>query len=503
MAEQLQANGNPITIEGVTISTPGLTGTVDAHLPAPAEVRAMTSWTDALTEAFEAQDVHTQLILDMTNTQEVPHLAPPGSRSTSHGEPAIVLDVPDPGESFGQVVVYTDESGVTTWNYPMTATSEVSTTRGGATRTFVIPRRVPPAQGPEAGETRGAFGSFAKKLLGIVIFPILDPIFGKIGETFARKWEEQRRPYRFRAWTPEDYRAREADEADWGSLDGSRSLLMVHGTFSQAHTAFGSFPKTFMEDLHTKYDGRVFAFDHFTLSDAPKDNIEWFVKNLPPGISLDVDIICHSRGGLVSRVLAERIGDFETGDRQVKVGKIAFIATPNAGTILADAKYLSDWIDSYTNILNFSPPNLVTDALEGVITVVKHIAVGTLKGLDGLQSMHPTGDFLKWLNTKATNPTEYFALAANYEPVNAGWAQFVKDRVMDSIFGGKNDLVVPTGSVYAGNGSSHFPITDRLEFDEDDGIDHSGFMARKEVQDQLLAWLETANADVPRRGQWR
>jgi len=489
LVEQLQANGNPVTIEGVIVRTPGLSGTVDAHRPAPNQTRAMANWTEALEGAFEEQHVQTQLILEMTNTQQVPQLAPAGSRSTSHGEPAIVLEVPDPGAEFGQVVVYTDESGVTTWNYPMTSTNAISTTRGGATHTYVIPRRVPPTDHPSAGETRGAFGSLARKLLGVVIFPILDPVFGMIGESFARKWEESRRPYRLRTWTPSDYRQREGTTPNWDSISAGKSLLMVHGTFARTHSAFGSFPAPFVEELHNRYEGRVLAFDHFTLTDDPQDNVAWFVRNLPTDIALRTDIVCHSRGGLVSRVLSERIDEFDLGDRTIEVEKVAFIATPNSGTILADTQYMGDWVDSYTNILNFTPPNMVTDTLETVITVVKHIATGTLKKLRGLQSMHPATGFLQRLNTPAGNSTQYFALASDYEPSNAGWAQLVKDRVMDDIFGGRNDLVVPTTGVYAGNGSNHFPIQERLVFEAGDGVHHSGFMSRTEAQNQILEWL--------------
>ena len=47
------------------------------------------------------------------------------------------------------------------------------------------------------------------------------------------------------------------------------------------------------------------AFDHFTLSEDPRQNIQWFFEQLPEDITLDLDVVTHSRGGLVARVLTE------------------------------------------------------------------------------------------------------------------------------------------------------------------------------------------------------
>ena len=61
-----------------------------------------------------------------------------------------------------------------------------------------------------------------------------------------------------------------------------------------------------------------------------------------------------------------------------------FVGTPNAGTILADGKYMGDLVDGYTNLLNFFPTNGVTDVLGAVIDTVKHLAVGATDRLVGL-----------------------------------------------------------------------------------------------------------------------
>jgi len=267
---------------------------------------------------------------------------------------------------------------------------------------------------------------------------------------------------------------------------------MIHGTLSRTHTAFGRLPASYVADLNRQYDGRVFAFDHYTLSEDPRQNIDWFIQQLPEGIKLDVDVVCHSRGGLVSRVLTEKQSELSLGSRSISVGKVVFVATPNAGTVLTDAQHLGDLIDRYTNILNFFPDNGVTEVFEGVITVMKHLAVGTLKGLEGLQSMAPKGDFLQhWLNIGGLTNTRYFALTSNYEPTDPGLTTFLRDRIVDGIFAqAENDLVVPTQGVFAKNGAAGFPIKDPYVMPVAEAVVHTRFFGMPDAQQKILNWLK-------------
>ncbi len=238
------------------------------------------------------------------------------------------------------------------------------------------------------------------------------------------------------------------------------------------------------------YDGRVFAFDHFTLSEDPRQNVEWFAQHLPDGISLDLDVVTHSRGGLVGRVLAEKESEISLGSTTVNIRKLVFVAAPNAGTVLTDAKYLGDLIDTYTNLLNFLPDTGVIEVLEGVVTVMKQLAIGTVKGLDGLQAMRPGGPFLKdWLNIGPRDDKRYFAVGSNYEASGLELAAF-RDRLTDYVFGQvENDLIVPTAGVYDRNGSERFPIKERHVFTGADGVAHTRFFANEVARKKILGWL--------------
>jgi hypothetical protein len=489
MSESLNPNGNPVRVGSVILRTPGLQGIAASHLPATPGMRAAESATEALEIALRNENIESQETIEITGTREVP-VGGVAARSTSFGEPAIEIEAPDPGADWGQLVLYTDEAGVTTWNFARDEAGDIDATRGGEKRTYVIRRYVGP---PGKAEARGLIGAVGKKILKVLVFPILDPLIGKVGSYFAASWEAKKRPYRIRTFTPEDYQHAEAPSVEggsWSKLSGGRALLMVHGTFSRAHAAFGGLPADYVKAVHQKYDGRVFAFDHFTLSEDPRQNAEWFLRQVPDGIRLELDIICHSRGGLVSRVLAEKQGDLSIPSKKVGITKIVFVAAPNSGTILTDTKYLGDFIDSYTNLLNFFPDTGVTTVLEAVITVAKQLALAAAKGLVGLQAMLPTGDFLKgWLNQGGRDGKGYFALASNFEPTDPGFKSYAKDRLMDAIFKADNDLVVPTAGVYERNGSDLFPIDKNHVFPADAGIPHSGFFADALAREKILGWL--------------
>ncbi|HEX5369303.1 MAG TPA: hypothetical protein VFY10_07805, partial [Dehalococcoidia bacterium] len=105
MSETLQANGNPVRLDGIMLRTPGLAGTATSHPTASPATRAATLTSDALEAALASHNFQTTATLELTGTREVPTGAVQ-TRSTSFGEPAIELQVPDPGEQWGQVILY-------------------------------------------------------------------------------------------------------------------------------------------------------------------------------------------------------------------------------------------------------------------------------------------------------------------------------------------------------------------------------------------------------------
>src|SRR5438093_291248 len=487
MSESLDPSGSAITVDSsVTLRTPGLTGEAIYHAPAVPGTRSQPFGTQAFEGALSEASVAEEVAVEIEADQEPPL---PGGTRAADAQRTIELEVDPPPADQGQFVLTSDESGVITWSF-----APAQTAVRDRRRTYVI-RTNQPQEGATEG-TRGLISTLGTKLLRVMVFPLVDPIIGRVADFFAAEWEKHYRPYRIRSFTPDSYLGLPPadDHIDWSQLGQGRALLMIHGTGSQAHTGFAGLPRTYLEDLHRAYGGRVFALDHPTLSVTPQKNIEWFFSQVPDGSKLDLDIVCHSHGRLVARVLAEKQNEFSLGSRAVSVNKIIFVAAPNAGTILTDANYMSDYLDSYTNLLNFFPDTAVLDTLQAVIAVAKQLAVGAFKGLDGLESMLPTGNFLQRLNvgarTRGTGAApRYFALASNYEPKQPGLKLWAQNRLLDDIFKADNDLVVPTAGVYAGNGAAAFPIDEHVVFDQSRGVPHSGYFANEDARSQITDWL--------------
>jgi hypothetical protein len=237
-------------------------------------------------------------------------------------------------------------------------------------------------------------------------------------------------------------------------------LLMVHGAFGRSHLAWPA-AEGDIEELHRLYGVRVFAFDHFTLSEDPKTNVQWLVSQMPDDIDLTFDIVCHSRGGLVSRVLNEKQSDLSLGGRRLRIGKVVLVGVPNAGTALADAEHVATVLDVFTNLMNFLPDNGVTDVMTMIVEAAKLLAVGAMGGLDGLRSMRPDGDFENWLNAGArSGDTKYFAVASNVTPTEPGLRHLAVSRGLNALLKGANDFIVPAAGVFAENGSGFFPVED-------------------------------------------
>jgi hypothetical protein len=484
--------GGAVTVGSITLRTPGLAGVAESYRPGltglrSPEMAAAEQTTAALEAALANENFIPQETVEIREAREV-EVGAVATRSTSFAEPALVVEVPDPGEDWGQMLLVADEAGGLSWSFWVDEEGRPDTVRGRATRTYVVRRQVSQAPPPEVAATRSLLGAVGTKLLKVLVFPLIDPVIGEVGEFFARRWEEKKRPYGVRRFGADDYTTPGGTPLtgdDWARLGQGRSLLFVHGTFSRTHSAFGGLSRETVAELEKRYEGRVFAFDHFTLSDDPQRNVEEFLARMPDGARLDCDIVCHSRGGLVSRLLAEQIGT-----PKIRIGTIAFVAVPNHGTILTDAKHVSSFLDSYTNLLNLIPVPHPVEILEGVLTVVKQVAVDVLAGLDGLQSMRPGGPFLARLNRQTAGSSRYRALAANWEPTDPGLKQFLGNRVLDAVFQkAQNDLVVPTLGVSEANGSGLFPITDPHVFGPADGVSHVNFFSHPVTQEKLLEWL--------------
>ena len=501
----LNGSSQPIVLgNNFRIRAPGVFGR--ANLSRRTQTGTTRSTTAAgerapLDRALASQEMMDIATVDVDITRRTPPPVGTVLRAPS-GDDAMELEVPAPPAGHDALVISVDEAGGITWNFPLNdkGTSAPAANRGpGQTLRFRIPNKPavqPPPPPPGKAVTRSLFGTVGKKILKVLIYPITDRLVGPLVDHFAEKWEGNNRPYRIRMMTPDNYASSEVAAidpagAEFQELQKGRSLLFIHGTFSSAHSAFAGLTRDDVVALSQAYGGRLYAFDHFTLSHSPERNIAEFAARLPQGMKFDSDIVCHSRGGLVSREIVER-KSANGLDNRIDVGKVVFVGAANAGTLLAEPDHMVHMIDRFTSAINMLPDGPATWLLESVITAVKVVGHGGLKSLDGLASMNPQGTYLSGLSAASAGHAKYFGITADFEPSGTPFSALaLGDAAMDRIFQqSENDLVVPTAGVYEAGGPC-FPIAtaDLLSIPSSAGVIHTSYFGHKDVQTRIRQWL--------------
>ena len=216
------------------------------------------------------------------------------------------------------------------------------------------------------------------------------------------------------------------------------ALLFLHGTFSHASAAFSDLARDGnLETLSRLYEGRVFAFNHLTVGRSPRENVTTLLEALRgafPGGSLDV--VTHSRGGLVARLLASSAG-------APRVNRVFLAASPNEGTPLASPArwdYLAAWL---ANLGEMFPGGALAFGLDFAAEALVWMASRAGGTLPGIAAMDPAGELVERLNAVAARPYDVAAAVARYEPRGSA-ARRLLDAAAGIFFEDPNDLVVPT-----------------------------------------------------------
>ncbi|MFI0421817.1 esterase/lipase family protein [Spongiactinospora sp. 9N601] len=457
-----------LTSVGVTGSAEELPAPASAARPAARDLRAPKTLTDAA-EAAGLRDLGTDRMLTVRST------------ARTAGRPHVLIEqdtAPPPGE-FRVALAATvgdDGYGMLTW-HPME--------RSGAGR-FTVERRA-------WNTARGWTGTLLVKVFGFAI----EEVSGDVAEQLAARIEERRHRYRLRACLPASYGTDVADDLPGSAWPGlvtgggeRRTLLMLHGAFGRSHTAFGGLPAGTFAELHRAYGGRVIAFDHHTLIHDPAENVRRLIGLIPDGSDLRFDVLTHSRGGLVARELVRQAAATGgLGRRRLRIGKVVFAGTPNAGTTLADADRRDQLLDRMTTLLAVLGGGApATEALTLVLELVKLAAAGVMAELPGLTSMDPGGAYLRGLGAARPVPgVTYHALGSDFEP--SGSSMLLQDLAADLIFSGGNDLIVPSEGVRDLGSSGTVATGDALILVPKDAVHHSAYFSLPKPSAQILRWL--------------
>lgn len=466
---------------GYSISAPGLTGEAVVRLVSPGASRGgAASPIDAALAAHGMEDV-AEIELDVTG-----ELASSGSRANEE----VAVEIPDLGDTVGQLILAVDDAtGLLSWQLPEPSQAS-SPTRGGTRRVVLRGQSLASSAG---GATRGWLGWVGKKLLRVLVYPVTDAATGWMIDKGISAWESKARPHGVRLFGPAAHRSpawKPIDGAEWNTVTRGKALLFVHGTFSTGAGAFGALSDDEMRSLAGRYGGRVIAFEHPTITATPEENAQWLAQELAThGVALDADIVCHSRGGLVSRFLAERIA---APSSRLRVGRLVLVGVPNAGTPLVDPEHMTTFLDTTTNLASgLLGASSFGDVLDAVLAVVKVLGRGLLIGSSGLASMNPNGPLVKLLNDVAVDAAEYYAVCSDLEPTGTGpgaLALKVLDAGVDQVFGGPNDAVVPTLGMHTAGGMFVEPAR-RLELTRAESVLHTKYFGSPRVAARLQELL--------------
>lgn len=259
--------------------------------------------------------------------------------------------------------------------------------------------------------------------------------------------------------------------ADKGPFTGS-TLLFIHGTFSNNDNLLNELVSTpegkLLLDRCVGHYDRVLFFDHSTLAQSPIMNALDLARHMAGSVH-DLDIVAHSRGGLVARWWLEAIGG--------GVGKsprVILAGTPSVGTSLAAGPRLRSSMDLITNIgialestlglgAMFNPFLVAPVAILRILTSltgavanlpVADAAVAMIPGLFGQARISNNGELRRLSAGPSVNNPTYFVVKSNFESENPGWKFWrhfrgtaILNRLADTVFDGENDLVVDCESI--------------------------------------------------------
>ncbi len=255
------------------------------------------------------------------------------------------------------------------------------------------------------------------------------------------------------------------------SPGAQRILLFVHGTFSRGEVLIEELSRTAAgKDLlgraRQHYD-EVLVFDHPTLSVGPLLNAVDLAR-LFTGTTSAVDVVAHSRGGLVARWWLDALRP-----AGAPAARAVLVGSPLAGTSLASPARLRAAIDLLTNLargmaLAGAAASAAMPLLTAVVGVTKILAsvtaaaahtplvdagIALVPGLAAQSAVSNNAEIAR-LRAAGASGSAWFAVLSNFEPADPGWAfwkRFRKSALLDAgadlIFQGANDLVVDTASM--------------------------------------------------------
>ncbi|MFG1927993.1 hypothetical protein [Cryptosporangium sp. NPDC048952] len=500
---ELEHDSELVLASGIRIRSSGVTATVgDVRQPGIRGFSADTGEIDArLAPVLTAAGMQQVLVVPLDGVAV-------SARGFTGDAPYVEVSVPAPGPDEGQVVLEVDDVGLVRWHVDVEAVTTAVAIADGVPTPPV--RRVAPVYAgldqvfriPIQDSRRGLVGFGIRKVLHLIRFPI-ESAAAAAGKALVGWWEDRNRPHSLNLLTPETL----AGVPEPGGVDTARLaeladkpfLLLVHGTFSTIRSGFAGLAKPGdgpdLAEFVARYEGRVLGFDHQTLHVDPSVNARWFLERLPRDRPVTLDVLTHSRGGLVGRRIADADLARAVGVPAPNIRRLIHVGTPNGGTVLASPKRWTTLIDVFTNLFSLLPEEVATATAESVIELVKQIATGVFNGLAGLTAMDPANPSIATANTGVFGGAAGIAgpvraVASDFTPADGDLRLRALNAIVDPFFGAGNDLVVPTQGVYA---AGEYRISDPFVVPTPSTVVHTAFFADARVRAKIGEWLPGAD----------
>ena len=282
-------------------------------------------------------------------------------------------------------------------------------------------------------------------------------------------------------------------------------LVLVHGTFSRT--------EAFIEEMSSIVEGReylqwamlnygrIFAMDHSTISTNPFLNA-LALSRLMNQNDAEVDVICHSRGGLVTRWWLEML------DREDRKRRRAIVVGSTLrGTSLAAPDRVRKGFDHMSNMIRavgtVASTIPFTAGISGLMSIAASCvgAAAHTPAVDALFAMLPglsamsrirNNTELNQLQGMKGNSVEYFGVKSNFEPpeidiwqfwhaFNSPFDRFKNALSDDFIFRDQenrrlaNDLVVDCESM---QGIPPNQVKDWCDFGTSTTVHHTNYFAQ-------------------------
>ena len=297
-------------------------------------------------------------------------------------------------------------------------------------------------------------------------------------------------------------------------------LVLIHGTASSTVNAYAGFFDENIDTwtaMHQRYQGRVYGFEHRTLTKSPLQNALEFLDAIPNGANLH--LVTHSRGGLVGdliahggisgdafasedldrelgkayrkkpKILEEQLALYQEFNRRIvesapKVSRYVRVGCPAAGTTLASSR-LDIYFSIAVNLMNAIPG--VGPFLAGMGELVAAVAKERAEPdvLPGLEAQMPKSAFVRLLNgSEHELQSDLTVLAGDSDG-------FIKN-LANLFYWRANDLVVDTRSMYGGA-----PRSQRLwHLEENRHVTHVNYFRRFETAKVVQRGLARTDGDT-------